>query len=96
MCCLTSILFFNVFSVVLCWFFRIFVARWSAVSFQGMPVWEGIHERVVLVPDELRLAICLIISGMAGLESHLKLEIAWTADLESVNMVAESVSQLLR
>ena len=61
-----------------------------------MPVWEGIHERVILVPDELRLDICLIISGMAGMESHLKLEIAWTADLESVNMVAGSVSQLLR
>jgi hypothetical protein len=70
------------------------VARWSAVSFPGMPVWEGIHERVILVPDELRLDICLIISGMAGMESHLKLEIAWTADLESVKMVAESVSFL--
>jgi hypothetical protein len=76
MFCLTSILFVIVFVVVLRWFFRMFVASWSAISFPTIAACEGIHVNVILVPEAFKLKICLIISGIAGLDSHLKLDIA--------------------
>ncbi len=66
---------------------------YSAISFPMIPAWEGIHVNIILVPKAFKLKICLIISGIAGLDSHLKLAITGMANFESVKMVAIAVDE---
>ena len=40
------------------------LASWSAISLPRMPTWLGIQCRIILVPADLKLLICCIISGM--------------------------------